>query len=316
MGYREMLETPAAVVLTANGCIRTNGDSQNFRHLNLFSGAPKFRNEFLWKQSIFMRVNKHISLFTMLFLLPVLLGAQQYEEFVLSGVYNGKNLYVQNPLAGNLKEYCTREVWVNDTKVFTNPRTSAYTVNLSHLSGNSPVTVRIVYSQGCVPKIINPQVIRTLNKFRYLSIHADSAKLEWVTTGELSSGKFFVEKWESNQWQPVLSLEARGVESSRYVAAIQHKGGQNRYRIKYLQNDGETFYSSVQKYEAAAEPLSFAPTRVSDKIYFTRETSYKVKDPKGNEVAKGYGKEVNLGHLNSGLYYLTYGDRKGKFYKK
>lgn len=263
-----------------------------------------------------MRVKRHIFLFILLLLLPVLLKAQQLEEFMLTGVYNGKNLYVQNPLAGSMKEYCTREVWVNDAKIFTNPATSAYTINLSHLSPNSPVSVRIVYSVGCVPKIINPQVIRTLNKFRYLAIHADSSKLEWVTTGELESGKFFVEKWTGKQWQPLVSLEARGAENSRYETAVQHQGGENRYRIKYLQNDGETFYSSVQRYEAGTEPLTFAPTRVSDKIYFNRETSYLVKDPKGKQVAKGFGKEISLGHLSPGLYYLTYGENSGKFYKK
>lgn len=261
---------------------------------------------------------KNYILFIGLVFLPAFLSAQQQqqEELVLSGVYNGKNLYVQNPLAGNLKDYCTREVWVNDSKVFTNPRTSAYTVNLSHLIEQAPVTIRIVYNTGCVPKIINPQVVRTLNKFRYLTIHADSSKLEWVTTGELASGKFLVEKWENNQWRPLVSLEADGVDNSRYETEVVHHGGENRYRIKYLQNDGEIFYSSVQKFEARQDLITFAPTRVSDKIYFSRETKYLIKDPKGNEVSKGFGKEINLGHLKTGLYYLTFDKRTEKFYKK
>ncbi len=248
---------------------------------------------------------------------PCLLLAQQgQEEYVISGVYNGKNLYVQNPLSSNMKDYCTREVWVNDQQVFQNPRSSAFTVNLSHLKELDPVTVRIIYVHGCVPKVINPQVIRTLNNFRYLSIQVDSNKLEWLTTGELERGKFFIEKWQENRWQPVNSQEATGKENSRYQAAVEHHSGSNKYRLKYLQGDGETFYSRVQTYEPAIEPVSFAPTRVSDKIYFSRETDYEVTDARGNQLLKGHGKEIKLSHLNSGLYYLNFDNRKEKFYKK
>ena len=255
-------------------------------------------------------------LFISFIFLAVLSRAQQQEEFVVSGVYNGKNLYVQNPLSSNMKDYCTREVWVNDTKVFTSPRTSAFTVNLSHLPEQAPVTVRIVHNTGCAPKIINPQVIRTLNKFRYLTIHIDNDRLEWVTSGELSSGKFFVEKWEENRWAPVITMEANGKDNSRYETSVVHHSGENRYRIKYLQNDGETFYSSVQRYQAVVAPITFAPTRVSDKIYLSQETDYLVKDSKGNELLKGYGKEVNLAHLSTGVYYLTFDNRTEKFFKK
>lgn len=248
---------------------------------------------------------------------PLLLNAQQQQaELVLTGIYNGKNLYVQNPLSNNMKDYCTREVWVNDRQIFVNPRSSAFTVNLSHLSESAPVSVRIIYNSDCAPKIINPQVIRTRNNFRFLSFHADSSQLEWVTSGELAKGKFFIEKWDNNRWQPLASREAAGKEDSRYQLDVEHFSGLNKYRIKYLQGDGEVFYSRVQEYEASIEPVTFAPTRVSDKIYLSRETDYAVSDPKGNQLLKGYGKEISLQHLSSGLYYLSIDNRIEKFYKK
>lgn len=249
------------------------------------------------------------------FLLPVSLLAQQ-EEFTVTGVYNGKNLFVQNPLSSNMKDYCTIEVWVNGAQVITNPRSSAFTINLSHLSGNSPVTVRIVHQKGCAPKIINPQVIRTKTNFRYNSIHLDEKQLEWVTTGELESGKFFVERWEKGRWNPIESIDAKGKEDSRYRLAVEHQQEENRYRIKYLQSDGETFYSSVQTFQDKEAVITFAPTRVSDKIYLSKETDYVICDAKGNELLKGYGKEIKLGHLTTGLYYLNIDNRKEKFFKK
>lgn len=246
---------------------------------------------------------------------PLLLHAQQ-EELVLTGIYNGKNLYVQNPLSSNMKDYCTREVWVNDQQVFSNPRSSAFTINLSHLGESAPVNVRIVYSSDCAPKIINPQVIRTSNNFRFLALHIDSSRLEWATSGELSKGKFFVERWDSNRWQTLESREAAGEEDSRYELEVEHFSGLNKYRVKYLQGDGEVFYSMVQQFEASIEPVTFAPTRVSDKIFLSRETDYAVSDPKGNQLLKGHGKEINLQHLTSGLYYLSIDNRIEKFYKK
>lgn len=263
-----------------------------------------------------MSLKFRIVAFAFLFFPGLLLAQQSQGEYVLSGVYNGKNLYVQNPLSSNMKDYCTREVWVNDRQVFASPRSSAFTINLTHLSRQEPVTVRIVYQQGCAPKVINPQVIRTRNNFRYLTIHVDSNKIEWLTAGELESGKFFIEKWQNERWQPVGSQEARGEENSRYQAAVEHFSGENKYRLKYLQNDGETFYSSVQAYEAPVDPITFAPTRVSDRIYLSRETDYVVTDASGNQLLQGHGKEIQLAHLASGLYYLKFDNRKEKFYKK
>lgn len=257
----------------------------------------------------------YIRIFILLVLLPVSLLAQQ-EEFTLTGVYNGKNLYVQNPLSSNMKDYCTIEVWVNGSKVMTSPRASAYTVNLSSLSQKSPVSIRIVHNSGCTPKIINPQVIRTKTNFRYLAIHLDKDQLEWVTSGELANGKFFIEKWEGDKWKTLETMEAKGQEGSRYRLAVDHQPAMNRYRIKYLQSDGESFYSSVQTFEEPVEKITFAPTRVSDRIFLSRETEYVVTDPKGNELVKGHGKEIKLGHLTTGLYYLTIENRKEKFFKK
>lgn len=261
-----------------------------------------------------MYLHKYI-LSVLFLLLPLLLQAQQ-QEVVLTGVYNGKNLYVQNPLSSNMKDYCTQEVWVNGERVFLNPRSSAFTVNLSHLKAQEPVAVKILYSSGCVPKVINPQVIRTRNNFRYLTIQVDQQKVEWLTAGELESGKFFVEKLTEQRWQPVVSVEAYGKDNSRYQAVVEHHSGENQYRIKYLQEDGETFYSRVYNYESAIEPVTFAPTRVSDKIYLSRETEYAVSDPKGNQLLQGIGKEISLGHLAPGLYYLNIDNRTEKFYKK
>src|SRR5690606_15299380 len=178
-----------------------------------------------------MLLKKLQILILLLLILPAPMLAQQ-EEFTLTGVYNGKNLFVQNPLSSNMKDYCAQEVWVNGSRVMSNPRSSAFTINLSNLAHNTPVVIRVVHKQGCVPKIINPQVIRTGTNFRFNSIHLGDNLFEWVTSGELESGKFFVERWENGKWSTVETLEAKGQPDSRYQLKVEHPQAENRYRIK------------------------------------------------------------------------------------
>lgn len=253
-------------------------------------------------------------------LLCLLLGstlglAAQQNELVLTGVYNGKNLYVQNPISTNLKDYCTQEVYVNGELIFQNPRSSAYTINLTHLSSKAPVEVRILYTEGCMPKIINPQVVRAIAGFKYLAVNIDSATVSWTTNNQQKGGKFFIEQWYNERWMPVNTVIAEP-DQARYSTAVSHTSGSNRYRIKFLQDDGEMYYSNVEEFSSASEPVTFSPTRVSDKIFLSSDTDYEVTDTGGNQLLKGKGSEIYVGNLTSGVYYLKIDNRIEKFFKK
>ncbi|EMR02952.1 T9SS type A sorting domain-containing protein [Cesiribacter andamanensis] len=255
------------------------------------------------------------TIFLILILSQGAFALAQQQELVLTGVYNGRNLYVQNPLSGNLKDYCTREVWVNGELIFQNPRSSAYTINLSHLSTKAPVEIKIRYSEGCMPKVINPQVVRELASFKYLAVHADSAHVSWTTNNQQKGGKFFLEHWINEQWTPIATLSAEEGQA-RYQARVNHYSGLNRYRIKFLQDDGEMYYSNVIDHSAQIAPVTFSPTRVSDKIFLSRDTDYEITDTGGKPLLKGSGNEIFVGNLASGVYYLKINNRTEKFFKK
>lgn len=242
-------------------------------------------------------------------------ASAQQQELVLTGVYTGKNLYVQNPISTNLKDYCTQEVYVNGNLIFQNPRSSAFTINLTHLSPKAPVEVRILYSEGCMPKVINPQVVRVPAGFKYLAVNIDSASISWTTNNQQKGGKFFIEQWYDKRWSPVATVVAEAGQA-RYMHSVRHTSGSNRYRIKFLQDDGEMYYSNVQEYSSAVEPITFAPTRVSDKIFLSRDTDYEVTDTGGKQLLKGKGNEIHVGNLSTGVYYLKIDNRTEKFFKK
>lgn len=258
---------------------------------------------------------RRCSLFLCLFLGLCVAALAQQHELVLTGVYNGKNLYVQNPLADNLKDYCTQEVLVNDKLVYQNPRSSAYTINLSHLPDKAPVVVKIRYSTGCMPKVINPQVVRQLTSFKYLAVNIDSSSVSWTTNNQQKGGKFFVEQGAGDQWQAVATVTAVP-DQTRYSTPVTHTSGSNRYRIKFLQDDGEMYYSTVTTYTANVSPITFTPTRVSEKIFLSRITDYEVTDTGGKPLLKGSGNEIFVGNLTTGVYYLKIENRTERFFKK
>jgi len=72
----------------------------------------------------------------------------------------------------------------------------------------------------------------------------------------------------------------------------------------------------VHEYYSEEDPITFYPTRVTDKIILSRETSYEVLDAAGNSVVQGTGSEIHVEDLNSGLYYLNINNKTEKFIKK
>jgi hypothetical protein len=256
-----------------------------------------------------------------LLVLPFLVFISQVNAGILelSGVYQGKNLYVQNPFAGNMKDFCTNEVFVNDQKVMTAIVSSAYEIDLSHLKLHEAVKVRITHKDDCKPKVLNPQVIRPSSSFQFSSFNVDKDHLFWASKGEKPRGKFYIEQFVNNRW--IVVKELTGKESpilNNYDAISSHHSGLNKYRVKYLENDGQVFYSSVVEFTSDLPALDVYPKRVSDKVYFnpSREANYEVLDAYGNVVKKGKGKEIIMSDLGSGVYYVDADNKTFKIFKK
>lgn len=235
----------------------------------------------------------------------------------LQGVYQGKNLYVQNPFTGNMKDFCTNEVFVNDKLVLNSVQSSAFEIDLSFLSMNDPVTIKIAHKDDCKPKILNPQVIKATSSFTFQALNIDSELVSWVTKGEKPKGRFFLEQFKNNAWTTV--REMSGKENpiiNNYAEKGSHHSGLNKYRIKYLQNDGQVFYSQVAEFMSDLKPIEMYPKRVTDKIYLSREADYEILDQYGNVISKGTKKEIDLLKASTGVYYLNVDNQTIKFFKK
>lgn len=269
-----------------------------------------------------MRVNncRSIKLKSFIFLITVFISIQAYAqglEYTMTGEYQGKDIYIQNPLSQDKKNFCTIGVYLNEKLVNTAPKTSAFKIDLEHLQVGDPVFIKIVHKEGCTPKIINPQVIRSKSKYQFLNVYADDLSVHWATIGELPYGKFFLEHYRNKSWQNIETVTGKGsFESNQYNLKPVHHSGENKYRIKYVQSDGKIYFSTVFTYFNDVDPISFRPTMVIDKITLSRSTDYAVVDSFGNQIAKGSGSEIQLDNLKAGLYFLYIDNREEKFVKK
>ena len=268
--------------------------------------------------TVYMSKTMKIRSFILLFFI-ISTSALKAGILTLSGVYQGKNLYVQNPFAGNMKDFCTNEVFVNDVQVMKGIQSSAYEIDLSHLKMNDPVTVKITHKDDCKPKILNPQVIRPSSSFQFSSFNVGKEDLNWASKGERPKGRFFVEQFINNSWVIVKEMPGReSVILNNYDVKATHHSGLNKYRVKYLENDGQVFYSSVTEYLSDLAPIDIYPKRVTDKIYFNpaREADYEVLDAYGNVIRKAKGTEINISDVTSGVYYVNVDNKTFKVFKK
>ena len=179
---------------------------------------------------------------------------------ILTGVYSGENLYVQNPLLPD-NHFSTEEVFVNEILVLSNPMTSAFTIDLSHLKVDQSVEVKILHKERYQPKIINAFVLLNheintgisyapiANIFRWTN--ADQTTVRWLTHGEKGGGTFVIQRAHKEKWVAIDEIPAKSVEdNSVYKVLMRHQNGENTYRVKLTDRDGFVSYSDQFSYRS------------------------------------------------------------------
>lgn len=249
----------------------------------------------------------------------LLVGRVYGGELVLSGTYQGKSIYVQNPFNHSKNQFCTKEVFVNDRKLFDAPQISAFKIDLSYLHINDLVVIRITFYDGCRPRIVNPQVIHAPSQFKFISTQSDNHSITWATAGELPGGQFVIEQFDTDRkaWGVVKSIMAKGNPlNNQYAIPASHQIGENRYRIRYEGADGSVNYSVELTYTSVIEPITFYPAVATTKLTLSDTTRYQITDFFGKLIKEGEGREITVLDLSPGEYYLNIQNRKEKFVKK
>ncbi|HNP19047.1 MAG TPA: hypothetical protein PKL31_11470 [Fulvivirga sp.] len=239
-------------------------------------------------------------------------------EIVLTGSYQGKDIFVQNPFNKASDAFCTESVFVNDRQLYDHPNVSAYKIDLSFLNMGDLVVIRITYSDGCKPTIVNSQVLKAPQSFQFLTAQADNNSITWTTRGEIPGGVYYTEhQWKNKDWAVVDTIRGKGsFEINKYAVPPAHLKGENNYRIRYDSFDQKTYYSMEFLYTAADTYITFYPHIASSQLVLSDSTDYVITDFYGKVVKKGSGRDILLLGLKPGKYFLNIQNRQEQFIKR
>jgi hypothetical protein len=242
----------------------------------------------------------------------------------IEGTYQGKNLYVQNPMDDDGFGYCATKVTVNGDVMPGGTNMGAFEIDFANfnIAIGEPIFIVIEHNDGCKPKILNPEVLLPRSTFvvTYIAV-TTGGKLTWTTTGEQGKLPYVVEQYRWNKWVTVGEVQGKGTQGSNsYEFQITPHSGENTVRVVQVDHSGAKRTSKEVKFTSTVAVVTKSPAKVKDIINFTAngqpvETRYEIYDAYGNIVKKGVGSSVNCSNLLSGAYYINFDNVNEKFIK-
>ena len=243
----------------------------------------------------------------------------------IEGTYQGKNLYVQNPMDDEGFGYCATKVTVNGDIMPGGTNMGAFEIDFSmfNIAIGEPVFIVIEHNDGCKPKILNPEVLLPRSTFKVVDISVGAnGKLVWKTTDEQGKLPYIIEQYRWNKWVTVGEIQGKGTpETNSYEFQVTPHSGENTVRVTQVDHSGTKRTSKEVKFTSTVPSVVKNPAKVKDIINFTTEdgkameTRYEIYDAYGNIVKKGVGSSVNCENLLRGVYYINFDNVNEKFIK-
>lgn len=241
-------------------------------------------------------------------------------EIVLEGIFQGKNIYVMNPFAPSGVGFCVYEVTVNNKVSTDEINSSAFEIDLSVYQFNigDKVTIVIKHKDNCVPKVLNPEVLKPKSTFNTTSIQVTrDGTLKWTTTNESGKLPFIVEQYRWNKWIKIAEVEGKGTSGSNaYSVKVFPHSGNNKFRVKQVDYTKKPRYSKEVVYKSLQPPVTITNKKFDTQILFSSETMYEIYDYYGNRLLKGVGSSVDISGLKKGEYFINYDNTMDQFKKK
>ncbi len=252
------------------------------------------------------------TLFLSLFLVITTLISSA-EVVVVSGIYQGKDLYVKNPVTTGGVGYCIFEVLVNGSITSDEVNSPAFAVDLAvwGLKQGDPVEIVLRCKENCEVKVINPEVIYPNSTFEVTSMSGTPEGLiTWTTTKESSAIPYIIEQFKWNRWLKIGEVNGLGKTSeNQYSFQANMHSGSNTFRIYQLDYKGQRTSQEI-KVESSAPVITIKNTRVSSTLEFSAETDFEIYSEYGALVKTGRGIKVDTTKFPSGKYYVSF-DSKG-----
>lgn len=238
------------------------------------------------------------------------------REVDLIGVYQGSSLFIQNPYRAESREFCIKDIYINNRRIDINYGLSAIILDFKGHDLYTPVAIKVVAGDTtCSPVILNPDAILFHTSFKFTAISLSDSALVWKTEGERGFGLYTVEKLLDNFWQEVGNETAEGTfETAVYSYEPVLEEGANKYRVKYDFGNGRYLYSQEVDFDYYPDPVQFSPYRSSTTITLSRYSPYEIYDEDSQMVLTGSGRTVDVSVLPPGEYVIFFdGKDPGSF---
>ncbi|MFK7755761.1 MAG: hypothetical protein AB8B53_02390 [Flavobacteriales bacterium] len=240
------------------------------------------------------------------------------EVYVLEGVYQGKDVYVQNPFSSEGVGFCIFEVTVNGEITSDEINSSAFAVDLAMYEFNmgDEVIITIKSKSDCEPNVINPDAISPKSSCQVSSAALDANNtLTWNTTDENGKLPFIVEQFKWNKWVQVGSVLGKGSDFNSYQLKLHLPAGRNKLRIKQKDYSGDRIASELTV-EISIPEVELISDKIKESISFTGKTHYELFNEYGVLVKSGLSAEIDTSDLEKGYYYLNYEKTLGTVLRK
>lgn len=259
-----------------------------------------------------------------LFLVVCLSSVSAMAALSVEGTYQGKNLYVQNPMDDEGFGYCATKVTVNGDIMPGGTSVGAFEIDFSlfNIEIGEPVFIVIEHNDGCRPKVLNPEVLLPRSTFKVETITIDNdGNLKWQTSGEQGKLPFVIEQYRWNKWVSIGEVEGKGSGNvNDYKFTVTPHSGENTVRVSQSDHSGTKRPSKEVKFMSSTPAVTKSPTKVKNEIKFSAngapvQTRYEIYDAYGNIVKKGVGSKVSCSNLLRGVYYINFDNVNEKFIK-
>ncbi|MDX2360540.1 MAG: hypothetical protein QNK23_07020 [Crocinitomicaceae bacterium] len=259
-----------------------------------------------------------------LFIALLITNTVAFGALSVEGTYQGKNLYVQNPMDEDGFGYCATKVTVNGDIMPGGTSMGAFEIDFSlfNIEIGEPVFIVIEHNDGCKPKILNPEVLLPRSTFTIVEINiSNDGKLTWTTKAEQGKLPFIIEQYRWNKWVTVGEVQGLGGgQQNSYEFQVTPHSGENTIRVLQEDHSGTKRPSDEVKFMSPTPTVTKTPKKVKNEIKFLAnggpaETRYEIYDAYGNIVKKGVGSSVNCTNLLRGVYYINFDNVNEKFIK-
>jgi hypothetical protein len=244
------------------------------------------------------------------------------EQMVFRGIYQGKDLFIMNPMLNDGVDYCVKEVTINDVVFNDVLNTSAFRISpsIAGLDYGEAYEVVIKHEATCTPTLVNPAVLKPLSSFEVIEYDLGFGdQLRFTTDKECGKLTFYLEEYRWGRWVQTGEVKGNGGPGENtYSIKVYPFAGKNMFRLYQEDHLLRRKYSDELTIDYIKNNVEILTNlkRVRKEIEFSEETRFIIVNEFGEEMKNGSGKLIDVSDLPKGTYYLNFENEFVNFNKR